>query len=257
MRPRILLAIWLLTDLMIFSGSYILAYFVRVGWILSSNFPFDTFLQIVILVSPLWLLVLATTRTFRQTRNQATIRNAAYIAYAGIVGVALFTLTYYFIHRTFFSRLLLAEALIMQVILTFVWHIVYQTIQRSVLRMTPPAFPSLIIGVTRESKRLIETLNKRKNPLMPVAILDATGSKETEIDSVPVMGKLNKLEEVLESKKITHLIQCSDLEQSMNLLSACRKRGITYILLPSVLGIVEGDEQLEFLEGYPVTIVQS
>jgi hypothetical protein len=46
------------------------------------------------------------------------------------------------------------------------------------------------------------------------------------------------------------------LEQSLNLLSACRRRGITYILLPSVLGIVERDERIESLEGYAVTMVQ-
>ena len=37
----------------------------------------------------------------------------------------------------------------------------------------------------------------------------------------------------------SNLIQCSDLEQSINLLSACRNKSITYLLLPSVVGIVE------------------
>ena len=69
------------------------------------------------------------------------------------------------------------------------------------------------------------------------------------------MGKLNKLEDVLNEKRITHLIQCSDLEQSLNLLGACRQKGIHYILLPSVLGIVERDERVESLEGHPVTMV--
>ena len=115
-------------------------------------------------------------------------------------------------------------------------------------------FPTLIIGVTRESKRLVELLNKGRSPLKPVAILDGRGTKETEIDGVPVRGKLNKLDDVI-NEGITHLIQCSDLEQSLNLLSACRKSRITYMLLPSVLGIVERDERIESLEGQPVTMV--
>jgi len=73
---------------------------------------------------------------------------------------------------------------------------------------------------------------------------------------VPVEGKLNKLEEVIKKYGITHLIQCSDLEQSMNLLSACRSHGITYMMLPSVLGIVEGDERTEILEGRSMTTVR-
>jgi len=63
------------------------------------------------------------------------------------------------------------------------------------------------------------------------------------------------LEHVLEEDRITHLIQCSNLEQSLNLLSACRQQGITYIVLPSVFGIVERDERVDRLEGQPVTTV--
>jgi hypothetical protein len=87
-------------------------------------------------------------------------------------------------------------------------------------------------------------------------VLDGQGIKDTEIDGVPVRGKLDKLEETLVHEHITHLIQCSNLEQTMNLLSACRNRGITYILLPSVLGIVERDERVESLEGHAVTVVR-
>ena len=203
----------------------------------------------------MWLVVLMTTRTFHLTRNQWTLRNIAYISYAALVGLSLFSLVYYFQYTTFFSRLLLGYALFFSIVVMVIWHGVFQMIQRTLLRFDPPAFPTLIVGVTRESKELISTLNRKKNPLKPVAILDGSGAKETEIDGVPVLGKLNKLEEVLDQKKITHLIQCSDLEQSMNLLSACRQKGISYVLLPSVLGIVERDERVESLEGLPVIMV--
>jgi hypothetical protein len=79
--------------------------------------------------------------------------------------------------------------------------------------------------------------------------------KDVEIHGVPVEGKLNKIEEVMRGKRITHVIQCADLEQSLNLLSICREFEATYMLLPSVLGIVERDERVESLEGHPVTIV--
>ncbi|MDP7247489.1 MAG: hypothetical protein QF741_02595 [Candidatus Peribacteraceae bacterium] len=255
MRPRILLITWLITDLALFTASYLLAYFIRVGPILSTDFPFDRFLTVAIAVAPIWLLVLATTRTFYMTRNQMTIRNVAYISYAALVGVALFSLAYYFRFQLFFSRLLLVYAFVFSMMLTLLWHIIFQQIQRAILTKNPPAFPTLIVGVTRESKELVNTLIRKKNPLKPVAILDGRGAKESEVSGVQVLGKLNKLEEVLEQKKITHLIQCSDLEQSLNLLSACRNKNITYLMLPSVLGIVERDEKVESLEGMAVIMV--
>ncbi|MBI3336916.1 hypothetical protein HYZ98_05145 [Candidatus Peregrinibacteria bacterium] len=255
MRYRLLLILWLLTDLLLFVSLYTLAYFLRVGWILSTDFPFDRFLFTTIITAPLWLLVLGTTRTFGLTRNQATIRNGAYIAYTALVGVALFTLAYYFRYITFFSRLLLLHALFYTFVGVWVWHILFQRFERWCLRLNPPTFPTLIIGTTREAAELIRSLNKNRNPLVPVAILDSQGNKENFIESVPIRGKLHKLEQVLAAENITHLIQCSDLEQSLNFLTACRKRRITYMLLPSTMGMVERDEWIDSVEGQPVTVV--
>ncbi len=255
-RYRVLLALWLLTDIAVFVAAYAAAYFLRVGPILSTDFPLGKYILCAALAAPVTIGVLGTTRTFALARSQATLRNAAYIAYSCLVGTALFTLGYYFLFESFFSRLLLAYAFALSTLALLAWHIIFQWILRSVLRQDPPAFPTLIVGVTRESRALIGTLNASRNPLKPVAILDGRGVSDKEIAGVPVLGKLNKLEEVLVQKNISHLIQCSDMEQSLNLLSACRNLGITFMVLPSVFGIVERDETVESLEGIPVTVVR-
>lgn len=254
MRYHILLTLWLATDLCVFIAAYALAYFLRVGFIFSTDFPFQPYVQVAALSAPLWLIVLITTRTFSLTRSQSTVRNLAYITYSCVVGAALFALSYYFLFGLFFSRKLIIYALILSTVIVWLWHILFSGIQRRLLRLDPPMFPTLIVGVTRESRELIRKLNSGINPLKPVAVLDGKGCKDSEIDGVPVRGKLNKLDEVLH-EGITHLIQANDLEQSLNLLSACRQKKITYMLLPSVLGIVEKDEKIETLEGQPVTMV--
>lgn len=255
MRHALLLLFWLVSDIAVFIVMYALSYFLRVGWIFSTDFAFEPYMRVVCAIAPLWLLVLICTRTFALTRNQNTLRNGAYICYAAVVGVALFALGYYFTYGLFFSRKLLVYALILTAVGVWVWHILFDFAMRRLLRRNPSVFRALIVGVTRESSALIAELNRRKNPITPVAILDGRGTKETEIDGVPVLGKLNKLDDVLREKGITHLIQCSDLEQSLNLLSACREKKIVYMLLPSVLGIIEHDEKVESLEGQPVTMV--
>jgi len=175
---------------------------------------------------------------------------------AALLGVALFTLGYYFRFTAFFSRLLLIEAFFLSSIGLWAWNILMQEIIRHLLRSPPPSFPTLIIGATREAARLIQALERHKSPIVPVGILDSRGVQEERIAGVPVLGKLNMLDTVLIEKHITHLIQCSDVEHTINLLSACRAHGVTYMLLPSVLGIVERDERMESLEGFPVTVVK-
>ena len=240
----------------LFCGCYALAYFVRVGWVFSSVFPFQGFFLATLLVAPLWLCTLIFTRTFAFLRSQRSPRTMMYIVYAGVVGTALFALSYYFLFGLFFSRLLLVLAGAFSVVFVWIWHVAFEQIVRWVLRRTPPVFPTLIVGATREAKELLHVLCLQKSPLVPVAILDGRGIPEKEIEGVPVLGKLNKLQDICTEKHISHLIQCSDLEQSINLLSACREWGITYMLLPSVLGIVERDERIETLEGRPVAVVR-
>ena len=256
MRRAFLLAAWLFTDLLIFTGAYAFAYFARVGFIFSSDFPFDRFLIAVLLVAPAWLAMLIGTRTFALLRAQRSPRTLAYVVFAGVGGASLFTLVYYFLFGAFFSRGLLALALVLSIVCTWAWHLAFGFASRKLMRADPATYPTLIVGATREAAQLIKALQEKKNPLKPVAVLDGKGTKEHAIEGVPVLGKLNKLEETLAKYKITHLIQCSDLEQSLNLLSACRKRGIAYVLLPSVLGIVERDEKVEVLEGRQVTVVR-
>lgn len=256
MRRTALLILWLVTDLALFLGAYALSYFLRVGWVLSTEFPFDRFLVAAILVTPVWLGTLIMTRTFSLMRNQSSKRTGMYIAYAGIVALAFFSLAYYFLYKEFFSRLLLVYALPLSILPVWAWHVAFEQIQRIVLRTGSPVYPTLIVGATREAATLIRSLQKNRNPLKPVAVLDGRGTSETAIEGVPVAGRLHKLDETLEKYRITHLVQCSDLEQSINLLTVCRQRGITYLVLPSVFGIIEGDERIETIEGRPLTVVR-
>lgn len=255
MRRPLLLILWLATDYTLFLGVYAFAYFLRVGWIFSTDLPFQNFMTAVALSGIPWLGGLVMTRTFSLTRRQRTPRNAMYIASASVMGIAFVTTVYFFLFQQVFSRELLLTACILSAIATWAWHMVFGLLMRLALRSGQPSFPTLIVGVTRESRQLIGLLKKRRSVLKPVAILDASGVKEKEIDGVPVKGKLDKLEETLRDFGITHVIQCSDPDQSINLLSACRARKIVYMLLPSVFGIVEKDERIESLEGKAVTVV--
>jgi len=254
MRRIILLACWLLTDAVLFIGTYVAAYFLRVGFILSTDFPLGPYLQTVFIITPLWLAAMVQLGIFRLTRIQSEQRNIAHILFACILGLALFTLAYYFLHDKFFSRLLLIYAGGLSFALTMVWHLAFDQWQRQVLRRLPPAYPLLVIGANREAERFIRLLEERRSPFRPIAVLDSQGSPLKDIAGVPVLGKLNKLEEVIRSKKPTHLVQCADLEHTINLMSVCRQHGMTYLLLPSVLGAIVGSS--ERIEGRSVILVK-
>ncbi len=256
MRRTILLLVWLTADLCLFIGAYLAAYLLRVGPINSTDYPLPPYVRTVLIIAPLWLAVMMTLRIYGLTRIQTSARNILHILFACAMGLAMFNLTHYFLTQLISSRLLLVIAGSMHTVTVVVWHLAFDQWQRRILRRSPPAYPMLIIGANREAERLIALTREKNSVFTPVAVLDSSGTQKADIDGVPVLGKLNKLEDVIRTKKITHLAQCADLEHTLNLLGACRQHGITYFLLPSVLGIVEGDEKTESLEGVqPVTMV--
>lgn len=252
MRRTALLAVWLVTDTALFIGAYAIAYIARVGFILSTDFPLDHYLKTVCVVAPVWVLILAQLGVFRLLRVQSERRNILHILFACVMGSALFTLAYYFLFDRFFSRLLLVYAGGFSFMLTLVWHLAFDSWQRRILRSNPPAYPVLFVGITRETERLIALLEEKQSPLKPVAVLEAHGTSQTDVRGVPVLGKLNNLEQVIKDKRPTHLIQCNNLEHTVNLMSVCRQHGMTYMLLPSVLGVAGGTEEVVTLEGRPM-----
>jgi FlaA1/EpsC-like NDP-sugar epimerase len=253
-RPLLILA-WLLSDGLVFVASYILAYFLRVGFFFSSDFLFIPYLQAAALSVPLWLLIMVTMRNYGLSRVQWSLRNLVYIAYACLLGMAAFTLVFYFTRQELFSRLLLLMAGGISTIAVYLWHTVFDQLQRLALRAGRPTYPALVIGTNREAQRLLHRLQQRRSTLKPIAILDARGSSLKEIHGVPVRGKLDRLEPVIAEHRVTHIIQCDHLEHSLNLLGICRQRGLHYMLLPFVLGVIEDHIPTEALEGQPVITV--
>ncbi len=256
MRRLILLIIWLVTDAVLFLGAYVVAYFLRVGLIVSTDFPLNLYLQTVALVTPVWLLVMGELGVFKLFRVQSDKRNLLYVLFSCVMGSALFTLTYYFLFNRFFSRLLLVEAGLLSFIFAMFWHLAFDQWQRRILRKSPVAYPVLVIGTNREAERFITLLEEKQSPLKVTGILDPQGSSKKEIAGVSVLGKLNKLEDTIKSLRPKYLVQCSNLEHSINLISACRNHGITYMLLPSVLGVVSQHEEFVVIEGQPMAMVR-
>ncbi|MEQ1849279.1 MAG: hypothetical protein ABL890_01675 [Candidatus Peribacteraceae bacterium] len=256
MRRTVLLTLWLITDAVLLVGAYAAAYFLRVGFIVSTDFPLNLYLQTVIIITPVWLLVLAELGVFRLIRVQTELRNILYILFSCIIASALFTLAYYFLHDRFFSRLLLVYAGVLSFVLTLLWHLAFDAWQRRILRREPAAYPVLIIGANRDAENLIRHLNEKQSPLKPVAVLDAQGTSKKDIAGVPVLGKLNVLEETIKKVKPKFLVQASTLEHTINLISVCRNHGITYCLLPSVLGIFGKNEEFVRIEGQAMAMIR-
>lgn len=220
-------------------GAFVLAYWLRLGTFARTDFLFNDYLQVAGVASLVWLVVLIGFRAYALGRKLLCGFTVSRILLANVVGVAFFVLLFYFWKYEFYSRWLIVYTFVLASGLVLLTHFLAGVVRRILVGRGIGLTRILVIGTNRPAEKIIRHLIDSHSSYRPVAILDAYGSSQKEIAGVPVLGKLNKLEAVAEQKEIEMLIQADDVEHTFNLVSFCQEKGIRYLLLPNLLGMVQ------------------
>ena len=240
--------ITILLDYLLLLGGFVLAYFVRVGFIFSSDLPFEPYIYSALLAAAIWIMSLVVFRGYspviRFTRPVQLLK----VLIAALVGTAAYGLIYYFGQKTLFSRLLLIYIFAFGSALMILCHILMQALQRQLNRGGYGVTRLLMIGSNRGVQSFIGTLRKNHSPFVPVAVLDGHGTSQKEIGGVPVLGKLNILESTVEKYQIDAIVQGDNIEQVINIHSFCQQHQLEYYLLPYLFGAYQGQLQVSILE---------
>ena len=109
----------------------------------------------------------------------------------------------------------------------------------------------LVIGANRPAQEIIRMLVTEKSHLKPVAVIDAHGSKKDMIHKVPVIGKMNLFEKAIAEHDVDIILQVDHLEQSLNIINYALANNIQYMMPPELLGIFQGHQVVEEIEGMP------
>lgn len=259
-RLSILTSVWLLTDLVLFVLAHATA-FSLFTLERGAGISYDQYILLTLYITPLWLLVMSALHTFGLMHNQHSLQSFGRIGVAGLIASMLMIILYEYApdpvhnHAHGIDSLFMLHGLFLSTFTIWAWHIVFQRLESMAFRAGDPTFPTLVVGISHEAREMIHKLNAHQSALAPVAVLDARGSKEKDIDGVPVLGKLNKLKTVLEKEHITHVLICSNLEQSVNILEICRQKDVTCVIPAATFGLPKADETMEMMEGENVTVI--
>jgi len=244
-------------DAILILAAFALAYFVRIGWYFSSDFPFDRYAVIALLTLPFTLAFMFFARTYKLSQQIWSWRHFQRIVFAAVMNVAVFMIFYYFLFRNFFSRLILIYVFAFTATLIYLWHAAFRKILQLAYQRETGVYRTLIIGTNRPAQAIVHQLTTVKSHIKPVAILDAYGSHHKEIHGVPVLGKMDKFEKVIREYEIDQIIQVDNLEQSVNLIQYALQNNIQYLMPPELLGIFQGHHSVENWEGMPFLKVQT
>jgi len=255
---KILKSLQISLDFVLILASFCLAYFVRVGFIFSTDFPFRQFLPVAIVSSLLTIIFAFLIKTYKEDQKILSLHHFLRTCFSSILQTALFALFFYFFYQSIFSRLVLVYITVFSFILVYAGHFVFDKFVRFLYSNGRGGIvKTLLIGTNREARKLIKFLQKNRSRNYIVAILDGYGSSLKEIEGIPVKGKLNKLEDVIKADKIEQIIQVDNLEQTMNVLNFAQKNNLQYILTPAVLGSYHQDlESVNLEDEYPILRVK-
>ncbi len=229
--------VMVLLDYLVVLGAFVLAYWLRLGTFERTDFIFGDYLQVAGLASLVWVVVLLGFRVYALGRKLICGFTVSRIFLANIVGVAFFVLLFYFWKYQFYSRWLVVYTFALASVWILLVHFLVGIIRGILVRKGIGLTKVLVVGTNRPAEKIIRHLIKSNSSYRPVAILDGYGSSKKEIAGVPVLGKLNKLEAVVEQKEIEMLIQADNIENALNLSAFCKEKNLRYIMMPSLVGM--------------------
>lgn len=229
-------------------GMAILAYFARVGWILSTDFPFGLYVVMSGIAALVWISVLLFNQFYRVVpvsgKTEFILQNAK-ILLGGSIAVGVMIVSYFFPKETLFSRWIGVYILIFGSLWLFVSNEIYREfIAWQKKHDKKSVYRTLIVGANRVSEKIIDRLTKdRFAPYKIVGVIDPYGLAAKNFKG-KILGKLNKLEDVCDRERVTAMIQCDGFEHTLSLISFCDQRSIKFQFDPALRGVFEGNLRL-------------
>ncbi len=249
-------ALQIVVDAILILAAFALAYFIRVGFILSTDFPFPRYALIALITLPITLGLMFFARSYRLTQQALSLRHFQRIAYVSIQNVAVFMVLYYFAYRNFFSRLILVYIFAFTLALVYGWHLLFQWILKRNFQREVGVYRTLVIGANRPAEDIVGLLIGQRSHLKPVAVINAHGGQKTHLHGVPVVGKMDRFERAVAENNIDVILQADHLEQSLNIINYALANHLLYVMPPELLGVFQGHQRVEEVEGVPLLKVE-
>lgn len=258
MRSKIIEKLFLIIgDVIVVLLAFIAAYYLRLGTFSRSEFLFSQYIKMAAIMLPLWVLILA--YQGRYSLFEKSLSEHFKIALlSSVLASVLFPMMFYFTNERFFSRGIIFLLFILATLFLFTLSYFFRKYSQRKASQNSDISRMLVIGANKSAEKIIGNLIENSSFHKPVAILTPYGSRKKELFDVPVLGKLDALEKVFQTKNIDEVFLCEGIEHSENLSSFCRNKGIPLRTSFETLGISHDHTQAETIEGTTfLTIYQS
>lgn len=238
-------------DMILIYGAFLLAYFIRVEWIFSTDFEFLPYAIISLFATFVWSGVLLLAKYYRlpPRSGKRQIFDIFLTVFAGAMASSVVLLVFLFQREEIFSRAIMLWAFVFGVGALFVTREMVYGVFRSLKKNEKHVYHTLIVGANRMAGHLIKDIETNAYaPYKVVGVLDPYGIAK-RFEQAPLLGKLNVLEKVCEKHKVERIIQCDAFEHTINLISFCQEKDIGFQFASALRGINEDSLRMREVAG--------
>lgn len=228
----------MLLDGVLLWGSFVLAYFLRVGFIFSTDVVFEPYALVSFFASGIWVLVLMLTRYYT-IPPMGPRKSLLVIALGGACATGFLLAAYFFNVGGFFSRLMNLYAFGFGVVALLITDGLFRAYAKKIKASKKYTHKTLIIGANRIAERIIQRVNKDPFAAYEFVGVLAPYGLHKNIKGSKVLGKLNMFEDICKNEGVTAVIQCDGFEHTISIISYCDENNIQFQFVPSLRGIFE------------------
>jgi len=244
--------IHILIDFFLVYTAFLLAYFIRVDWVFSTDFEFGLFMLMSFFGASLWIIFLAFTRYYRIPPRTGAREwyDLILVLVGGVIANGVLIVIYFFPQEILFSRLISVYAFLLGTLFLIISQLVFRQVVKHLKKGTKASYRLLIVGANSIAANFIKQIELNPYALYQVVgVIDPYGLKK-EIKGSKILGKLDKLERVCEEQKVTSILQCDAFEQTLNLISFCEEHDIKFQFDPALRGIFEKNLRIREVAGH-------
>jgi FlaA1/EpsC-like NDP-sugar epimerase len=239
-------------DFILVLACFLLAYFIRVDWVFSTDFDFGVFAIMSAIGAAMWVLFLAFARYYRIPPRSGAKEwyDFALILIGGVIANGMLIVVYFFPQEILFSRLISVYAFLFASLALITTQILFKVFMVRLKKQNKQVYRLLIVGANNVSENFIAQVHSNPYALYEVVgVIDPYGIRKT-ISGSTILGKLDKLESICADKGVTSILQCDAFEQTLNLISFCEEHHIKFQFDPALRGVFEKNLRIREVAGH-------
>lgn len=264
-RSELLFSFLLLPiDFLAILSAFIAAYIIRVKLDerpVAYPLGIEFFLQIFLLIIPIWILIFALTGLYNQSSLRGRVQEVGKV-FVAVSGGVMFMIVVDFVSTDpiFPSKAMPIYAYGIALVTVVLGREIVRGLQRSLFRAGIGAYQTVIVGSGHVAQRLMHKLmDTTKTGYKLIGALDSAKGAQQRMKPLRVDSSLVNLRNRLKDAHIDEIIQAdSSLTQAevFELAQFAASNHITYRFVPNQFGIFATNSELSTLAGVPMVAVR-